>query len=115
VSRSRCEVCDAWLDSGFARHTRANYGSDIRRFFAWADTVGTDVFAVSSVDLEAYRGYLTDRRLAPASVARGLVAVRSFLAFASDTRPSVGADRGGAGRGQLGDQFVVLRPHRAGP
>lgn len=109
----RSRVRDEWLGSGFTRYTRDGYGSDIRRYFRWCDDLGLD--ALASVDLEAYRAYLVSLGLAPASVARGLVAVRSFLAFASDTRPSVGADRGGAGRGQLGDQFVVLRPHRAGP
>lgn len=78
----RTELRDEWLGSQRRRFTVDGYSSAIRRYFRWCDSLGLDAFAVSSVELEAYRGYLVSLGLAPASVARGLVAVRSFLAFA---------------------------------
>jgi integrase/recombinase XerD len=62
-----------------AENTVAAYGRDLRRFDAWR--AGRHVAALSIRDLSDFVGWLADQKLAPASVARHIVALRMFLRY----------------------------------
>src|SRR5262249_26829098 len=74
-----------FLDSpGLSDATRQAYGFDLEAFAGWLDTrgaglEGVDVPLLSDYAAELGRG--RPRRLAPATIARRLAAVRSFLAY----------------------------------
>ncbi len=74
---------------GLSDATRRAYRSDLRDFARWLDASGTDVERVDTRALAAYTSELGRGRrgLAPATIARRLAAVRSFLRF------TFGADR----------------------
>jgi site-specific recombinase XerD len=66
--------------------TRRAYRVDVREFAGWLDARGTELERVDAAVLAAYMAELgaarsgrTPRRLAPATIARKLAAVRSFL------------------------------------
>jgi site-specific recombinase XerD len=69
---------------GLAESTRRAYAFDLRHFTAWLDARS---LALDAVDARALADYTADlgrdrRRLAPATIARRLACVRSFLRFA---------------------------------
>ena len=70
-------------------HTRRAYGSDVREFSDWLAARGIDLEGVDARVLAAYASHLGARRprLAPATTARKLAAVRAFL------RATLGAAR----------------------
>jgi site-specific recombinase XerD len=68
---------------GLAPATKRAYGSDLRSFAAWLDGRG---LALADVDARVLADWVADlgrgrRRLAPASIARRLAAVRACLRF----------------------------------
>jgi integrase/recombinase XerD len=75
-----------WLatEKGRARSTLAAYRRDARRWWAWLRGRGIALDAASEADVEAYVGDLRARELAPATVARAVVAVRSLHRFLAD-------------------------------
>ena len=101
-------AADRFLRSpALAEATRRAYRADVDDFVAWLERRGTTLDAVDARALAEYAAELggarpgrTPRRLAPASVARKLAAVRSFLRF------SLGADRVPDG------SFAPRRPRR---
>ena len=75
---------DRFLASpALAESTRRAYGSDLRGFGGWLDRRGTPVDEVDVRVLVEYASELGRARngLAPATIARKLAAVRSFLRF----------------------------------
>jgi site-specific recombinase XerD len=73
---------DRFLASpALSAHTRRAYGIDVREFADWLAQRGTDLEDVDARSLAAYASHLGARRpkLAPATVARKLAAVRAFL------------------------------------
>jgi site-specific recombinase XerD len=67
----------------FAESTRRSYSFDLRDFGEWLERRGTDV---DDVDVRVLADYVGDlgrasRRLAPATIARRISTVRSFLRF----------------------------------
>jgi site-specific recombinase XerD len=76
---------DRFLASpGLSESTRRSYGFDLRDFTGWLERRGT---ALAAVDVGVLADYTAElgrdrRRLAPATIARRLAAVRSFLRFA---------------------------------
>jgi site-specific recombinase XerD len=76
---------DRFLASpGFAESTRRSYRFDLRDFSRWLDRYGIEI---ERVDARALSDYVSElgrdrRRLAPATIARRLASVRSFLRFA---------------------------------
>ena len=75
---------DRFLDSpGLADSTRHAYASDLRGFAAWLEARGTGLEEIDVRVLVDYASELgRDRHgLAPATIARRLAAVRSFLRF----------------------------------
>jgi integrase/recombinase XerC/integrase/recombinase XerD len=64
---------------GLARKTRDAYASDLRQFAGWASAQHTEPPAVTHRLLRRYASALSERRLAPATVARKLAALRSFF------------------------------------
>jgi site-specific recombinase XerD len=75
---------DRFLASpGLADATRRAYAADLRDFASWLRAAGLEVERVDVRVLSAYAGDLARARrgLAPATVARRLSAVRSFLRF----------------------------------
>jgi site-specific recombinase XerD len=76
---------DRFLASAsFAETTRRSYRVDVEHFAGWLDARGLPLDAVGVRELADYASDLGRRRsrLAPASIARRLAAVRSFLRFA---------------------------------
>jgi integrase/recombinase XerD len=75
---------DRFLASpSLAESTRRAYGADLRRFGDWLEQRGT---AVEEIDVRALVDYASElgrarNGLAPATIARNLAAVRSFLRF----------------------------------
>lgn len=85
-----------WLatEKGRAPATLAAYRREIRRWWRWLRSRDLDLGDVQEPDVEAYVGHLRDTGLAPATVARAVVAVRSlhrFLAVEGHTATDPGA------------------------
>ncbi|HEY7072393.1 MAG TPA: site-specific tyrosine recombinase [Acidimicrobiales bacterium] len=76
----------SWLatERGRARSTLAAYRRDARRWCRWLDQRGVALAEVREADVEAYIGDLRGGELAPATVARAVVAVRSLHRFLAD-------------------------------
>lgn len=82
------DMARAWLDafvdycSGechLAENTVAAYRRDLVRFLAWLD--GRSIPRLSIQDLADYPAWLHRQKLAPASIARGLVSVKVFFRY----------------------------------
>ena len=75
-----------WLSAerGRSTNTLAAYRRDLRAFWAWSWRRGLDLDAVGPGELDAYVGHLRGRGLAPSSVARAMVAVRSLYRFRTE-------------------------------
>jgi integrase/recombinase XerD len=75
-----------WLaaERGRSRNTLAAYRRDLLSYWAWLTERGEGLEDVTGGDLDAYVGHLRDRGLAPSSVKRALVAVRSLHRFRSE-------------------------------
>ena len=75
---------DRFLASpAFAESTRRAYAADLRRFGGWLDQRGTTIEEIEVRVLVEYASELGRARngLAPATIARNLAAVRSFLRY----------------------------------
>src|SRR6516164_7315036 len=69
-------------ERGMAANTILSYGRDLERFASWIDDGGlTDYQHPSIRDLSHYVSHLRDVGLAPASVARHLIALKMFYRF----------------------------------
>jgi site-specific recombinase XerD len=68
---------------GLSPATRRAYGSDLRAFSAWLEDAGAPLEDVDARVLARYVGELGrgQKRLAPASIARRLAAIRALLRF----------------------------------
>src|SRR5918997_2582314 len=64
---------------GASGKTRHAYAADLRQFGVWASWQGVDPPAVSHRLLRRYAAALSERRSAPATVARKLAALRAFF------------------------------------
>lgn len=75
-----------WLvvEKGRSRNTLTAYRRDLRAYWAWLSDRVTGLDDVDASDLDLYVGHLRDRGLAPSSVARSMVAVRSFHRFRAE-------------------------------
>jgi integrase/recombinase XerD len=75
-----------WLraEQGRSPNTLAAYKRDLRRYLTYLDEQGSGLGDVTRADLERYVGALRDEGLAPSTVARSLVAVRSLHRFLVD-------------------------------
>src|ERR671916_2384952 len=65
---------------GAAEKTRSAYGADLRQFAVWASWQEVEPAAVTHRLLRRYAAALSERRSAPATVARKLAALRAFFA-----------------------------------
>jgi integrase/recombinase XerD len=76
----------SWLatEKGRAASTLEAYRRDARRWCRWLGARGLALGTVREPDVETYVGSLRDRGLAPATVARAVVAVRSLHRFLAD-------------------------------
>jgi integrase/recombinase XerD len=88
-----------WLsvERGRSPNTLAAYRRDLTAYCHWLSGTGRTLDSVRPTDLDAYVGVLRDRGLAPSSVKRATVSVRSLHRFRSDeglaaTDPSVGIE-----------------------
>lgn len=84
VTRATESVCSDFFDylkseCHLAKNTVAAYSRDIHRFVDWLGK--RDLRQLSVADLSAYVGVLHESGLAPASVARNVVALRTFFKF----------------------------------
>ncbi len=64
---------------GVAERTRAAYGADLRQFAEWAGWQRVEAPQVGHRLLRRYAAALSERRSAPATVARKLAALRAFF------------------------------------
>jgi integrase/recombinase XerD len=83
-ARATEAVCDEFFDylrseCHLAVNTVAAYGRDIRRFVQWLGAKSLNQLTVN--ELSDYVGTLHEMGLAPASIARNVVAVRTFFKF----------------------------------
>ena len=62
-----------------AANTVSAYGRDMKQFVGWLD--GRKPAAMTVTDLSAFVGHLHDKGLAPASISRNVVAVRTFYKY----------------------------------
>ena len=88
-----------WLaaERGRSTNTLAAYRRDLTGYCRWLRDTGRTLDDVHSADLDAYVGALRARGLAPSSVKRATVAVRSLYRFRSEeglstSDPSVGIE-----------------------
>jgi len=70
--RSECHLSD---------NTVVAYQRDLRRFQEWQGKLGKPVAQLDIRDLSDFAGWLHDRNLAPASIARHIVALRMFFRY----------------------------------
>ena len=75
-----------WLaaERGRSSNTLVAYRRDLSSYWAWLVERGESLDDVTGSDLDAYVGHLRERGLAPSSVKRALVAVRSLHRFRSE-------------------------------
>jgi integrase/recombinase XerD len=75
-----------WLaaEKGRSSNTLRAYRRDLGRYWAWTSGRGATLDDARPADLDAYVGHLRSLGLAPASVARAMVAVRSYHRFRAD-------------------------------
>ena len=75
-----------WLaaEKGRSANTLTAYRRDLNGYWAWLSSRGLGLDDVHGTDLDAYVGELRGRGLAPASVKRALVAVRSLHRFRAE-------------------------------
>jgi integrase/recombinase XerD len=75
-----------WLavERGRSSNTLAAYRRDLRRYWSYLRGLGLPLDRVSESTINDYVAHLRAEHLAPASVARGLVAVRSLHRFLSE-------------------------------
>jgi integrase/recombinase XerD len=75
-----------WLSAerGRSANTLSAYRRDLRRYLSWLDEQDHALADVSRADLERYVAALRDEGLAPSTVARAMVAVRSLHRFLVD-------------------------------
>lgn len=79
------ELINLWLYTNKSVNSRKAYQRDIDYF--WAFTVGKPLSRITLNDLVAYQQALGEAmRLSPRTVARRMLAVKSLLTFAADTR-----------------------------
>jgi len=76
----------SWLavERGRSANTLTSYRRDLRAYAAYLDEAGLQLGGVTDADVQRYVGHLRSRALAPASVARAMVAVRSLHRFCLD-------------------------------
>ncbi|MBA3329188.1 MAG: tyrosine recombinase XerC [Solirubrobacterales bacterium] len=85
-----CEASAAWQAAlarfegdlhrrGAAEKTRRAYAADVRQFAIWATGHGVDPVQVAPRLLRRYAAVLSERRAAPATVARKLASLRAFF------------------------------------
>ena len=81
VSETICNDFLAYLkgECHLAPNTISAYGRDMKRFTAWLE--GRSLGKLKIQDLSAFISTLQERGLAPASVARNVVAIRTFFKF----------------------------------
>ena len=75
-----------WLvaEKGRSANTLRAYRRDLTRYWRWTQARGGSLDAVTAADLDAYVGHLRAEGLAPASIARAMVAVRSLHRFRAE-------------------------------
>jgi len=83
-SRSIASIRDDYLDylrgeCHLAANTLDAYGRDLKRFIDWLDGRRPDAIKVG--DLTHFMGALQEQNLAPATVSRTVVAIRTFFKF----------------------------------
>ncbi len=81
TSQTLCDDFIAYLrgECHLAENSIAAYGRDLRRYLAWADST-----PLTSIDVNALSDFIAalhDEKLAPASIARGVVAIRTFYKY----------------------------------
>ena len=70
------------VERGLARNTLASYSQDLQKFWAYLSSESIrDINEVSELHILSFLGHLRDQGLAARSVARSLVAIRSFFLF----------------------------------
>lgn len=69
------------VERGRAAHTLDAYRRDLRRYNAWLAARGSSIEDASAADVTGFAAQLRDQGLAPASVTRTLVAVRTMHRF----------------------------------
>lgn len=69
------------VERGRAKHTLDAYRRDLRRYDAWLTSRGSSIGDATPADVDAFAASLRDEGLAPASVTRTLVAVRTMHRF----------------------------------
>ena len=82
--RAQREIDRFLLSPGLGEGTRKSYRRDVEQFARWLDARGV---ALGAVDVRTLTDYISElgrarpRKLAPATIARKVAAVRSFLRF----------------------------------
>jgi len=75
-----------WLvaERGRSENTLSAYRRDLLNYCSWLEATGRSLHTVRSSDLDAYVGELRARGLAPSSVKRATVSVRSLYRFRTE-------------------------------
>jgi len=84
AGRATETICSDFLDylqgeCHLAANTIAAYGRDMRKFVGWVENRRLDELAIT--DLSDFVGSLHETGLAPASIARNVVAIRTFFKY----------------------------------
>lgn len=81
LTEARDRAVEIWLRSVPAANTKAAYRRDIAFWFRWCDREGVTIGAPTRGDGDAYRDYLADLDMTPATIARYLSVASSFYGY----------------------------------
>jgi site-specific recombinase XerD len=111
------DLAEEFLDAQLSPRTRAGYTTDLAHFFEWMHERGINPLDAERPHLDRYRNHMTELvdgrpRLANATVARRLAAVRSFYTYLVDRRvlagsPAVGVKSPAVSRDPQGKALTV--------
>ena len=70
-----------WLDKGVSQHTLSAYGTDLRKFSAFASQLQRNLSDADALLINRYLAQRVDRQFSPRSTSRMLSSLRRFYAY----------------------------------
>src|SRR4051794_32029621 len=86
---------DAWIGAQRSDNTKTAYRRDVAEWFEWCDGHGYDVFGVTRIQVDRYRGWLKHHRrhggaVSDATLGRKLTSLSSFYTYVVEDKELLG-------------------------